>query len=82
MPRGLKVPAPATDRVEEGPMEIEAPVAQQGREEAPIAMSCLEYQFLCDQMSFFRFEIADIRREDREDRYLESKLRQARTVFW
>jgi hypothetical protein len=70
MPKGLRVPAPAANRVEAEPMEAKEPTTQQGREEGPVVMGHSKYQFLCDEMSFFLLEIADIKREDREDQYL------------
>jgi hypothetical protein len=71
MPRGIRAPVPTIERVEEAKlMEKEEPVAQQDGEGEPIVMGCIEYDFLLDEMSFFLFEIADIRREDREDMFL------------
>jgi hypothetical protein len=32
-------------------------------------VDCTEYEFLCDEMSYFWREIADIRWEDREDTF-------------
>jgi hypothetical protein len=71
MPRGIRVPISAVERVEEAKlMEEEVPAAQQGGEGEPIVMGRTEYDFLRNEMSFFRFEIADVRWEDREDTFL------------
>jgi hypothetical protein len=70
MPRGLRVLALDAERVEEDPMDVDALAAVQGREEEPVTIGCSEYEFLCDEMSFFRYEIKDIRQGDREDQYL------------
>jgi hypothetical protein len=38
MLRGIRVPAPATDRVDAEPMEVKEPAAQQGGKGEPIVM--------------------------------------------
>jgi hypothetical protein len=65
MPRGIRAPILAAKRVKDtAPMEAEEPAAQQGGEGEPVVMGHIKYEFLCDEMSFFRREIADIRWED------------------
>jgi hypothetical protein len=65
MPKGIRAPIPTAERVEDAePMETEEPIAQQDGRRGPVVMGCTEYEFLCDEMSYFRCEIADIRRED------------------
>jgi hypothetical protein len=70
MPRGIRAPVPAAERVEElEPMEEEEPAAQQGGGKGPVVIGYTEYEFLCDEMSYFKHEIAKIRWEDREDTF-------------
>jgi hypothetical protein len=65
MPKGIRALVPTVERVDEVKlMEEEEPAAQQGGEGEPVVMGRTEYDFLHDEMSFFRFEIADIRQED------------------
>ena len=61
MPRVPRAPIAEAERVEEaGPLDMDEPAAE---EEEFVTKSPSCYQFLCDEMSFFRFEIADQRRE-------------------
>jgi hypothetical protein len=70
MPRGFRASIPVAKRVEEASTNREEPIAQKDGRRGPIFIGRIEYEFLCDEISFFRCEIADIRRDDREDMFL------------
>ena len=53
MPRGINAPIPAVERMDEAPMDREEATAQQNGGKGPVVMGRTEYEFLCDEMSFF-----------------------------
>jgi hypothetical protein len=53
-------------------MDMEEPTVKEEEveEEETITMGHSYYQFICDEFAFLRFELADQRREAREDKFL------------
>ena len=72
MPQVPRAPTTKVERVEEEePIDMDEPTVEQEEEEKEtITMGISHYQFLCDELAFLWFKLANQRKEAWEDKFL------------